>query len=101
MRVITISDTAADDLSVIRSWLRQAGAGPVAAKRLDHIRKAIRELRLAPCRWPLGEHDGIRERIVEGYAILYEVDPDTGTDASAGDVTILRVFGPGQRRSRV
>jgi hypothetical protein len=34
----------------------------------------------------------------EGYRIVYVVDPDTGGNAEAGDVTVLRVFGPGQLR---
>jgi len=30
---------------------------------------------------------------------MYEVDPDTGRNDSAGDMLLLRVFGPGQDRS--
>lgn len=41
----------------------------------------------------------MRERHVEGHRIAYEVEPDTGEDATAGDVTVLRVFGPGQDRT--
>ena len=33
--------------------------------------------------------------ICEGYFILYEVVPDTGDNATAGDVLILAVFPPG------
>lgn len=33
--------------------------------------------------------------ICEGYFILYEVVPDTGDNATAGDVQILAVFPPG------
>jgi hypothetical protein len=29
---------------------------------------------------------------------LYEVIPDTGRDDDAGDVRVLRVYGPGQDR---
>jgi hypothetical protein len=36
-----------------------------------------------------------------GYRVLYEVDPDTGSSATAGDVRVLRVYGPGQDRRRV
>jgi hypothetical protein len=36
-----------------------------------------------------------------GYRALYEVRPDTGLDDSAGDVQVLRVFGPGQSRERL
>jgi hypothetical protein len=34
----------------------------------------------------------------EGHRIIYFVDPDTGRNADAGGVTVLRVFGPGQLR---
>lgn len=30
-----------------------------------------------------------------GYRVLYEVDPDPGDNAAAGDVVILRIYGPG------
>ena len=40
----------------------------------------------------------MRERPVEGYRVAYEVRPDTGEDRTAGDVTVLRVWGPGQDR---
>jgi hypothetical protein len=39
----------------------------------------------------VGEHQGVRERPVEGYRIAYEVEPDTGKDRTAGDATVLRV----------
>jgi len=34
--------------------------------------------------------------VVSGYRVIYRVDPDTGADATAGDVTVLAVFGPGE-----
>jgi hypothetical protein len=36
-----------------------------------------------------------------GYQALYEVLPDTGRDETAGNVLVLRVFGPGQSRDRL
>jgi hypothetical protein len=36
-----------------------------------------------------------------GYRVLYEVYPDTGHSETAGDVRVLRVFGPGQSRERL
>ena len=33
-----------------------------------------------------------------GYRALYEVTPDTGHNETAGNVLVLRVFGPGQDR---
>jgi hypothetical protein len=45
------------------------------------------------------EHPGTRELPCEGgYRALYEVHPDTGRSETAGDVRVLRVFGPGQLR---
>ena len=32
---------------------------------------------------------------------VYEVIPDTGRDETAGDVRVLRVFGPGQDRGTI
>ena len=42
----------------------------------------------------------MRERAVEGYVIVYEVVPDTGIDRTAGDVHVLRIFGPHQDRNQ-
>ncbi len=79
--------------------MTQPGAGGRAARRLAALAAAVQDLRRHPCRWPQGEHPGVRERHVEGYRVAYEVVPDTGDDATAGDVTVLRVFGPGQDRT--
>jgi len=98
-RRLTIAGGAARDLAEARSWLTQPGAGFRAARRLTAIGAAVRGLRQHPCRWPQGVHPGVRERHVEGYRVCYEVLPDTGDDATAGDVTVLRVFGPGQDRT--
>jgi hypothetical protein len=41
----------------------------------------------------------VRELPCDGcYRALYEVTPDTGRSETAGDVTVLRVYGPGQDR---
>ena len=36
--------------------------------------------------------------VIEGHVVIYEIHPDTGRDTTAGDVLVLRVFGPGQSR---
>jgi hypothetical protein len=36
-----------------------------------------------------------------GYRALYRVTQDTGRDQTAGDVTVPRVFGPGQSRAHL
>lgn len=77
----------------------QPGSGPAAWHKLDAILAAIEDLRDHPCRFPLGTHVGGRERpCAGGYRALYRVTPDTGLNATAGDVTVLRLFGPGQDR---
>jgi plasmid stabilization system protein ParE len=101
MRSLKLADAALADIARARKWLRQPGAGPAAERRLQHILSAIRELRAAPCRWPYSEHEGSRERIVEGYKIVYRIDPDTGDNNTAGNVEIRRVFGPWQRSDRL
>ena len=100
-RNLTISLAAAGDLETARKRFKQPGAGEAAAKRLKHIRSAIRELRQNPCTWHEGEHPGVRERPVEGHMIMYEVAPDTDDNRTAGDVEIIRVFGPHQLRDRL
>lgn len=42
------------------------------------------------------EHPGHRQVVVSGYRIVYRIDPDTGDGATAGDIRIVAVFGPGQ-----
>jgi len=42
---------------------------------------------------------GVRELpIAGGYRVFYKVETDTGRDETAGDVRVLRVYGPGQDR---
>jgi plasmid stabilization system protein ParE len=100
-RRLTISYAALGDLEAARAWLMQLGAGNKARARLIAIRDAITALRDTPCLWPVKDHPGIRQRPVEGYSIAYRVSPDTGHDATAGDVEIVRVFGPYQDQSEI
>ncbi|MEC4595020.1 MULTISPECIES: type II toxin-antitoxin system RelE/ParE family toxin [Nitrospirillum] len=74
------------DLAAARDWLQQPGAGVAAENRLIRISAAIKELKTAPCRWPVGDHAGIRERPVEGYLVMYRVEPDTDNNQTAGNV---------------
>jgi hypothetical protein len=60
---------------------------------------AIERLRQHPCLYPVGEQPGVRELPCQGgYRALYEIHPDTGRNETAGDVIVLRVYGPGQSR---
>jgi plasmid stabilization system protein ParE len=90
------------DLEAITNWLTQPGSGPAARRRLTAIWSAIERLREHPCLYPVGQHPGVRELpCAGGYRALYEVRPDTGRSETAGDVRVLRVFGPGQSRDRL
>jgi plasmid stabilization system protein ParE len=101
-RRLLYAPRARDDLDAIRLWLTQPGSGPRARRRLAAIREAIDALRKHPCRYPVGQHPGVRELPCDGgYRALYEVLPDTGRDETAGEVRVLRVFGPGQSRDRL
>ena len=98
-RELLYTDAALADLDAIKLWLTQPGAGPRSRRRLAAIWSAIERLRQHPGVYPDGQHPGIRELPCDGgYPALYRVDSDTGRDATAGDVRVLRVFGPGQDR---
>jgi plasmid stabilization system protein ParE len=95
---VSLSDQAVVDLNAIYRWQLQPGSGPAAKRRLQAIRDTIARLRHYPCLYARGDQPGTREVSSEGHRIVYVVDPDTGRNADAGDVTVLRVFGPGQLR---
>lgn len=98
-RTVRISEQAASDLAGIERWFTQPGSGVRAARRLQHIFNAIDELAEHPCLHARNKRSE-REFSVEGHRVRYRVRPDTSHDATAGDVLILRVFGPGQDRTQ-
>ena len=101
-RDLSYTDKALADLDAATRWLTQPGSGPVARRRLAAIWAAIERLRDHPCLHPVGQHPRARELPCDGgYRALYRVIPDTGRDQTAGDVLVLRVFGPGQSRDRL
>ena len=83
------------DLLALRRWLSQPGSGLPARLKIARISRALAELRFAPARWPEGRHGGARERVVDGYLIVYRVD-----DARER-VRVLRIFAPYQDRNRL
>jgi plasmid stabilization system protein ParE len=98
-RRLRYTEKALDDLDAARRWLTQPGSGPAARRKLAAIRADIRRLQQDPCLWPAGDLPGVRELpAAGGWRVLYEVAPDTGRSATAGDVRVLRVYGPGQDR---
>jgi plasmid stabilization system protein ParE len=101
-RELSYTDKALADLDAAKGWLTQPGSGPAARRRLAAIWAAIEGLRDHPCLCPIGQHQGVRELLCAGgYRALYRVNPDTGRDETAGDVQVLRVFGPGQNRGTI
>ena len=102
LRDLRYTDKALADLDAARRWLTQPGSGPWAWRQLAAIWSSIEALRENPCRYPVGQHRGVRELPCDGgYRALYRVIPDTGRDDTAGDVRVLRVYGPGQDRHRL
>jgi len=96
-RVLRLSPAALRDLDAARMWLHQPGSGPQAWDRFIKIRASIQDLAKVPCRWPRFPRGRNARRLISGrYAIIYVVEPDTGDNDTAGDVMILRVYGPFQ-----
>ncbi|MGH7152604.1 MAG: type II toxin-antitoxin system RelE/ParE family toxin [Acetobacteraceae bacterium] len=96
-RTITYTVAALVDISAMQAWLTQPGAAARARRRMVRILAAIDGLADHPCRFAVGSA-GVCEFTCEGYRIVYRVLPDTGRDETAGDVQLLRLFGPGQLR---
>jgi plasmid stabilization system protein ParE len=96
---VELTDDAEADIGAMRRWNTQPGAGPMAKKRIKTVLAAIRQLARNPCLYAKGDIPGTREMIIEDHVVVYEVDPDTGRSRTAGNVLVLRVFGPGQSRN--
>jgi plasmid stabilization system protein ParE len=95
-RKLEYSRAARRDLEQMRAWLSQPGAGQRAKDRARDIARAVKNLRDTPVGWPRGDMPGTRQCVVKGYTIVYSVHPDTSETRSAGDIYVVRVFGPGQ-----
>lgn len=98
MRGFTISIRAALDLARAEErFFAYAGPTPQALERLEDLLDAVADLEHTPATWPVSaRHPGTRERVVSRCKIYYDIIPDTGDNATAGDVTILHVRLPGQ-----
>ncbi len=60
----------------------------------------MEHLREYPCSGRGVDHPGVRELFCAGgYRVLYELDLDTGRNEDAGNVLVLKIYGPGQDRS--
>ena len=96
-RIVKLTAAAADDLNDTKAWLHQHGAGPVARRRYRAILLSIQGLQRNPARYRRHPDDPtLRIVSIEGYRVIYRVDPDTGDNDTAGDVTVLAILGPGE-----
>jgi plasmid stabilization system protein ParE len=73
----------------------------VAQRRLGRVLAVIGRLPDQPYLGQPGEYPGTRKLTIEDHAVIYRLQPDTADAATAGDVYVLRVFGPGQVRERL
>jgi plasmid stabilization system protein ParE len=97
MRRVTTAPDAAKALGEARRWLLQDGSGIAGERRWAALRNARRSLREHPYIGRVSyDHPNHRQLIVAGYRLLYRVEPDTGVSATAGDIRIVAVFGPGE-----
>lgn len=97
-RTLRYTDEAVADLDAIRRWQTQPGSGEAAIRRVKAIRTAVRTLLDVPCLYAISDHPGLRELICQGHIVIYSLHPDTGRNDTAGDVTVLRIFGPRRLR---
>ncbi len=95
-RKLMVTLEARRGLEDARLRFTQPGNGPAARAKLRNLRVAAERILASPCtcrRSP--DHAECHYVICEGYLFLYEVSRDTGSNATAGDVTLLAVYPPG------
>ncbi len=96
-RRVTTAPDALEALRQARAWLTQTGSGPNGRARWEALRDSRKRLRTYPYLGaPIEGWPGRYQLVVSEYRIIYRVDPDTGESATAGDIRVLAVFGPGQ-----
>jgi plasmid stabilization system protein ParE len=95
-RQLILAGAARRDLDRIRAWYSQPGSGKVARQKVRRLISSIGALVEAPCRWPRTPDGAGRILVAEQHRVLYRATPDTGRNDTAGDVIVLRIFGPGQ-----
>ncbi len=92
-REVRVSDRAARDLENIRRRYLDAGLQDNAHNVLKSLDFAIRNLPFTPLGSPLNPETGLRERIVGGYVIAYDVEEIQGIGPRAGNVNVLAIIG--------
>ncbi len=97
-RALIVSSRAeADIVAAEDRFLAYGGPTPQALRRLQDLIEAIKDLKTAPVMFKMSTRfPGVRERVVSGCTIYFRVLPDTGLNATAGDVRVLHIKLPGQ-----
>lgn len=97
-RELVVSPRAEADLvAAADRFFAYAGPTPQALKRLENLTEAILDLVSAPVTFRNSlRFEGARERIASGCTIYFQITPDTGENATAGNVLVLHVKLPGQ-----
>ena len=65
--------------------------GLVSGKAADALGRSVRAS-------PRSPGTSARQLVCAGHGVVYRLTPATGSHSTAGDILILRVFGPGQQR---
>jgi plasmid stabilization system protein ParE len=96
-RRVTTAPDALKALRQARSRLTQKGSGPNGQARWKALRDSRKQLRSYPYLGTAIEgHSGRYQMVISEHRVIYRVDPDTGESATAGNVRVIAVFGPGQ-----
>ena len=90
-REVRLSHAAIDDLEHVREWLKQPGAGPVAASKLADLLESLAELPQNAERYPIDpDRPSCRYIARHGYWIRFRLGVEV--------ILVARIFGPGQNR---
>ena len=96
-RRVTTAPGALEALRQAHAWLTQEGSGPQGRARWAALRDRRKRLRTHPyLGTPIEDRPERYLLFVSEHRLIYQVDPDTGESATAGDVRVVAMFGPGQ-----
>ncbi len=98
-RKVRTAAKAVAALDQARLWLLQPGSGSFGLQRWTALQSVPRRLRDHPFAGPVcPENSAYRQIVVHGYIFYYRIMPGAGGSATAGDIEIVDIFGPGQDR---
>ena len=95
-RTVILAPSAQKDRKTIKAWFRQPGSGQAARARLAKLQAGLAALATFPLINRPGPVPGTRMLICQGHKVIYEIEPGSDGTPEAGDVVVLRIYGPGQ-----